>query len=123
MKKTIRRKSLSRVFSKFIRLGLYDPRLTPRDVCVRIWGGCSGEERAKDVFALWELWRLMKAEGRAEELGLFTDIYAPKGRISGADVELRVLKYARENYCDVRTVYRRLDTLERRYWLFSDSLD
>ena len=123
MKKTVHRKKLAHVFSKFIRLGLYRNSLGPMDVCRRIWGSCGTESAARDAFALWELWRIFKAEGREEELRLFALVYAPKGRVRGVDAEARILEYARKNYCDPRTVYRRLAAIEKRYQQLRDSIE
>ncbi|MBQ9112064.1 MAG: hypothetical protein IJY08_00625 [Clostridia bacterium] len=122
MKRTQQRKRMARVMLKFVRLGLYRGGLDPFDVCRRIEGSSAGKSEAKDLFALWELWRLLRAEGREDELAVFGRVYLQGGRTYSADTEARVLEYARESFCDPRTVYRRLALAERRYERIRKSL-
>lgn len=107
MSRIAQRKRIVRLFAKYYRLGLDDPRLTVFDACKRIRGTQRSISDSNDLFALWETCRIMNACGEAEDLRLFCDVYLR--RYSGAtSVALR-------KYYDERTLYRRLLKVERRY--------
>ncbi len=71
MNKAERRRRLARTFEKYIRLGLYDTSLDVFDICQRIRMSCVSAGSARDLFAVWELIRMLRAEGKREELRYF----------------------------------------------------
>ena len=117
MKKVKQRKRIACVIKKYVRLGLHDRRIDVFSTCRRIQGSSRNLSEAKDLFAVWELVRLLRMEDRFEELAVFERIYL------GNAVSMSVLKHASVAWCDERTLYRRLAYVERRYEQIRNSLD
>ena len=117
MKRIKKRKRIACIFKKYERLGLRDKRLDVFSVCKRIQGSCRTMSESKDLFAMWELVRLLRMEKRSEELEVFKRIYMQDG------VSMSVLKQSRSAWCDERTLYRHLAYIEQRYEQIRDSLD
>lgn len=115
MNKAERRRRLARTFEKYIRLGLYDPSLDVFSVCQRIKMSCGSIDAARDLFAVWELIRLLRAEGRREEMTIFCEIYRGSLKRYRGCVKDAVVACAMRRYCDERTVYRKLAYVEGRY--------
>lgn len=109
------RRRLARTLEKYIRLGLYDASLDVFTICHRIKMSCGSSESARDLFAMWELIRILKAEGRREELKIFCEIYHKGIKKRQNGIADAVVATAMKHYCDERTVYRRLAYVERRY--------
>ena len=115
MNKAERRRRLARTFEKYIRLGLYDASLDVFTVCQRIKMSCANVDAARDLFAVWELIRLLRAEGRREELTIFCEIYHHSQRRYSGCIKDAVVACAFRRFCDERTVYRKLAYVEERY--------
>ena len=109
------RRRLARTFEKYIRLGLYDPSLDVFTVCQRIKMSCANADSARDLFAVWELIRLLRAEGKKEELMIFCEIYRGTARKYGRNIKDAVIASSMRHFCDERTVYRKLFYVEKRY--------
>ena len=123
MKKTIERNRIARVFTKYIRLGLYRKNMDVFSVCKRIRGACSTAAEANALFAAWETCRLLRAEGKREELECFLRIYVFENRRYIKETESTVLRCAYNLNLDPRTIYRRLQYVEQRYKTIKDSLN
>ena len=104
MKKDHIRKRISKIYRKYIRLGLYRSQLTPFEVCQRIRGSCHNASLEKDLFAFWELCRFLELEDKRDVLRAFYCIYVKKD-VWKEDTDSKILQFAFENYCDSRTVY------------------
>ncbi len=115
MKKTEQRKKLARVFAKYFRLGLDDARLSVFDVCRRISGSQNSLSRANDLFAAWATAKILRDSGSAEDVEMFLAVYLTKKR--------SVTSLALKKYCDERTLYRRLEHVERQYQRIRTSLE
>lgn len=115
MNNSVQRRRLARTLEKYIRLGLYDASLDVFTVCQRIKMSCASSESARDLFAVWELIRLLKVEGRREELKIFCEIYHKDMKKRQNSIKDAVVACAMRHYCDERTVYRRLAYVEERY--------
>ena len=122
MKGSRRRRELSRVFEKYFRLGLHKSGADVFSICRRIRGACGSLSAAEDVFAVWELCRMLRLEGRLDELKTFECIYLNDIKMRDNDISGRVLVYAQREFCDPRTVYRRLAYIEKRYHEIRDTL-
>ena len=122
MKKHNTRKRIARIFRRYVRLGLGRGGLTPHEVCGRIWGYCGDVETAKDVFAMWETFRVLEIEGRRDAIVAFFCIYVRRDAWRD-DTDTKILKYSFDNFCDARTVYRRLSYFENKYTALRKSLD
>lgn len=117
MNKAERRRRLARTFEKYIRLGLYDTSLDVFDICQRIRMSCVTAGSARDLFAVWELIRMLRAEGKREELRIFCEIYhsSSKSKMYGGCIKDAVIASSMKHFCDERTVYRKLAYVEKRY--------
>ncbi len=115
MRKIIQRRKLARLFAKCYRLGLDDKRISVFDACQRIKGSQRELSDANDLFAAWETCRIMRANDTYEDVLLFCEIYL---RPSSTATALALKKYY-----DERTVYRRLERVERQYRLIRKGLD
>ena len=122
MRKNRQRRELSRIFERYFRLGLHKSRADVFCVCRRIEGACGSLSAAKDVFAVWELCRMLKLENRVEELETFEKIYLNNIKRCDNDISNRVITYAEHNFCDPRTVYRRLAYIEKTYYKIRNSI-
>ena len=116
------RKRFVRSFEKYIRLGLDSERLDVFDVFYRIERSVSSKTVAKDVFAVWELCRILRLEGRHEELSTFKRVYISALRCGERDISACVLRCAFDTYYDQRTVYRHLAYVEKKYALIRKGL-
>ncbi len=115
MRKTEKRKRIARVFAKYERLGLDDRRLSVFDVCRRIRGSQRKLSDANDLFAAWATCRALREGGEPTDLELFLAVYRVGGR-SATSIALR-------EYYDERTLYRRLEKVERQYERIRKSLE
>ena len=115
MNKAEHRRRLARTFEKYIRLGLYDSSLDVFTVCQRIKMSCASSDSACDLFAIWELIRLLKSEGKREELRIFCEVYRGSRRRYSGSIKDAVIACSLRRFCDERTVYRKLAYVEKRY--------
>ena len=115
MKKTEQRKAIARVFAKCFRLGLNDTRLSVFDVCHRIRGSQKDIFKANELFAAWATCKILRDSGRSEDIDLFITVYLKRKQSTTA--------IAIKRYCDERTLYRRLESVERQYQTIIKSLN
>ena len=104
------KKRMIRSFIKYSRLGLASKGLDSFDAYDRIRGCSSDRREAKELLAVYDTVRFLRLTENTEALGALCFVYFS---ISGAQIKKRqiserVLRYAYENHCDQRTVYRRL---------------
>lgn len=115
MKNTKNRISIAQDLLKLRRLGIYENRLAVFDAA-RLIKGCSRNTReASSLFAAWALCRYARGAGKIEGLEAFEYVYRRKGLTSAGDISARVVKYAMLRHQDPRTVYRRIEEIERVY--------
>lgn len=122
MNKAMGRRLLARTFEKYIRLGLYDSSLDVFTVCQRIKMSCMTSDSARDLFAVWELIRWLRAEGKREELMIFCEIYHVARRKYGTNIKDAVIASSMKHFCDERTIYRKLSYVENRYYQIRNSI-
>lgn len=117
MKKNEERDEAARVFRKFARLGLARERLNPMRI-YKIIDVCCASKRSKlDMLAVYDTLRLLDLSGDSEISSAVREIYfsTASHRLAKNEITHRICRYAAENYCDERTVYRRLDKARRLY--------
>ena len=104
-------------FRKYTRLGLAKEKLSPFDAYDRIRGVCCERETALDLLAVYDLIRILKISGKHEVIKAIKYVYFDTLRKKPKKNEIseRITRYAYENYCDERTVYRQLEYARRLY--------
>ena len=110
MKKDIKKDEIARQFRKYARFGLDREGLNPLRVC-RIIEVCFSSEKTRlDMLAVNDTMRLLELNGEDECAAAVRAIYfaTSSRRLAKNEITLRTRRYASENYCDERTVYRRL---------------
>lgn len=97
-------------FRKYARYGFHKRRLAPFDMYECIRGSVASPEQANQMLAVYDTLRLLAAYGKEETVRVVCAVYFtyPGCRLKKNDLSLRVRRFAVENYCDERTVYRRL---------------
>lgn len=86
-------------------------RLSVAEKYLLIEALCPTERSRLDLLAAHDTLRLLELNGEREVLEAVEAIYF--GR---SDETARVWRFAREHFCDVRTVYRRLERARRLFW-------
>ena len=114
MDKREKRDVLLRASRKYIRLGLYHRELSPLRAYQRILGVSKKREDALDLMAFYDTARFLRIAGKQEALRVFLKVYYRErgGRFAKNDISYRVLRCAKDEYCDERTVYRHLKTVK-----------
>ena len=104
------RKEAVRAFRKFARMGFADEQLNPIQIYKRIDVLCHAHRIKIDMLALYDTLRLLALSGDDETLRAVEEVYlsSARRRFSENETSYLVRKYADKNYCDERTVYRRL---------------
>ena len=104
------RTSAAAAFRKYARYGFDRRRLSAFDMYECIKGSVASVQQAKEMLAVYDTLRLFAAYGREETVRAVRAVYFtyPGCRLKKNDLSLRVRRFAVENYCDERTVYRRL---------------
>ena len=117
MIKDYERDEIIRIFRKFARLGLEREGLNPLRVCKIIDVCCMSKKTKLDMMAVSDTLRLLELEGEGEIASAVRAIYfsTASHRLAKNEISRRVCRYAVENYCDERTVYRRLTKARRLY--------
>lgn len=107
----------SAAFRKYARYGFDRRRLSAFDMYECIKGSVASVERANEMLAVYDTLRLLAAYGKEETVRAVRAVYFtyPGCRLKKNDLSLRVRRFAIENYCDERTVYRRLSEALRLY--------
>ena len=104
-------------FRKYTRLGLATQNLSLFEVYDRIRGACKTEKEALDLMAVYYTVRLLRISERTDVIRAIRAVYfySSKGMPKKNEISMRVLRYAYENHCDERTVYRQLQYARRIY--------
>ena len=102
-------------FLRYARYGFDRRNLSIFDMADCIRGCVADAGEAKVMMAVYDTIRLLAFMGRREELLAVKAVYFGRHgrRLRRNDVSLRVRRFAVENYCDDRTVYRRLAKAKR----------
>lgn len=105
------------VFRKYARLGLDKRILKPFEVYAVIRGVCKSEEEAMKLLAVYDSVRLL-ALTAPETLAALRAVYFFNGGKKPLKNQIghRVLRFAEENHCDERTVYRHLRQAKELYY-------
>lgn len=111
------RNEIIRVFRKFARLSIDFERLNPMQAYKRIELLCTSRRSRLDMLAVYDMLRLLYLSDEAEIVdALYRVYFKGKGhRLTKHDIGARVLTLANENFCDERTIYRRLERARRLY--------
>ncbi len=76
---------------------------------------CPTERSRLDLLAAHDTLRLLELNGEREVLEAVEAIYLRSLGRRGSEETARVWRFAREHFCDVRTVYRRLERARRLF--------
>jgi len=100
----------ARAFRRYAMYGFHKRRMKVFEAYASIRGIMPDETRALDMLTVFDTLRLLSASGQSECVRAVRDIYfANRGRaMKKNELTLRVRRHAIENYCDERTVWRRL---------------
>ena len=111
MEKSEQRNEIIRVFRKFTRLGLDSERLNPAQIYKKIDVVCVSRRARLDMLAVYDTLRLLWLNDETEIIVALKCVYfgGKEYRLTKYDISSRVLALANENYCDERTIYRRLE--------------
>ena len=110
MKKDTEKEEIARNFRKYARFGLDRRGLDP----LRVWkiiDVCFASQKNKfDMLAVLDTMRLLELNGEGDCAEAVRDVYFATAthRLAKNEISRRVCRHAFENYCDERTVYRRL---------------
>lgn len=124
MKRISERTKIIYAFRKYARLGLASERLSPFDAYARIRGCSKDEASAAELLAVYETVRFLRLLGREDALRAVDAVYfsLPRRALRKNEISERVLRYAFEQNCDERTVYRKLSYAFDTYKKFLKSL-
>lgn len=122
MKNTSDRLRIINNFKKYSRLGLASKSLDVLDRYERIKGCSRTKREARELIAVYETTRFLELCGKTECLDALYGVYfSLSGRtLRKSEISERVQRFAFDNYCDGRTVYRRLSYAVSVYKKFLD---
>lgn len=111
------------VFRKYARLGLDRTVLKPFEAYETIRGVSPSEKDALKLLAVYDTVRLLEYTD-PEAIGAVRAVYFfDRGKTpQRAQTSYRVLRYASDNNCDERTVYRRLRMAKELYYHLAGNL-
>ena len=117
MVKNEKRNEIVRIFRKYARIGLADARLNPIQAYKKIDILCTSRRSKLDMLAVYDTLRLLFLDGDEETLDAIFKVYfsGRQYRLSGREMSERVARLAKEQYCDDRTIYRRLEKARKIY--------
>ena len=100
-----------RIFRKYARLGLLECDLNPIQIYKKIDVLCVARRNKLDMLAVFDTLRLLELSGETEILEAIHEVYfeGRSYRLSRHEIGSRVCELASKQYCDGRTVYRRLE--------------
>ena len=105
------------VFRKYARIGLDRRKLTPFEMCGVIKGVCRNEAEALELLAVYDAVRLLSLTSPETVEALRTVYFFDGGRRPQKNqISHRVLRFATEQHCDERTVYRHLRKAKETYY-------
>ena len=118
------KKRIITAFRKYTRLGLAKRNLSPFDAYDRIRGVCRSKSDALDLLAVYDTLRLLRISGKYDVIkavyAVYFDFLGRRPRKN--EISNRVLRYAYENHCDERTVYRQLEYARKLYKMLRSGL-
>ena len=119
------RKEIIRVFRKSERLGLSREGLDPVRAYKRIDVLCASRRGKLDMFAVYDTMRILSLLGEEDVISAVRRVYFVDVayRLTASMISDRVLKCACEQYCDARTIYRRLKRARELYASIRKNLD
>ena len=122
--KQIEKYRIISAFRKYTRLGLATQNLSLFEAYDRIRGACKTEQESLDLVAVYDTVRLLRILERTEVIRAIQAVYfyTSKGMPKKNEISMRVLRYAYENHCDERTVYRQLQYARRIYKIVRTNL-
>ncbi len=107
----------AQVFRKYARLGLDRRKLSPFEAYAVMRGVSRSEREALELLAVYDTVRLLSLTDPETEKALRAVYFFDRGRKPLKNqIGYRVLSFADENYCDERTVYRRLRKAKEMYY-------
>ncbi len=111
-------------FRKYTRLGLSSNKLSPFDAYERIRGVCVDSESANDLLAVYDTMRFLKILGKSDVIKAVHAVYFDtlRKKPKKNEISSRVIRYAYENHCDERTVYRQLEYARKIYKLIREKI-
>ena len=110
MTKSDKRNETIRAFRKFARLGLSNERLSPMQAYKRIDVLCPSRRSKLDMLAVYDTLRLLDFWDESASRAV-REVYfrAPSRRLTKTELSHLTEDCAAACFCDVRTVYRRLE--------------
>lgn len=117
MKEKTGRDTVIEAFRRYARLGLHYRKLNPIQAYRAICGCCTSESVRLDLIAVSDTLRLLEINGDTDIISSVFAVYfaTASHRLKKSEMSRRIRRYAFENYCDERTVYRRLSTARDYY--------
>jgi hypothetical protein len=113
----VKRDGAAYAFRKYARLGLDRRSLRPFEVYDVIRGVCRSEEEAQQLLAVYDTVRLLALASPEALLALRAVYFFNRGKKPLKNqIGHRVLRFASDNHCDERTVYRRLREAKEMYY-------
>lgn len=111
-------------FRKYTRLGLSNSRLSPFDAYERIRGISADNESANDLLAVYDTMRFLRILGKVEVIKAVHAVYFDtlRRKPKKNEISSKVIRYAYENHCDERTVYRQLEYARKIYKLIRERI-
>lgn len=111
------RNEVMRAFRKFARLELANGESNPIQVYKRIDVLCHSHRTKLDMLAVFDTLRLLSLSGEEDTINALRDVYfaSAKYRFSQNETSRLIRKSAQLNYCDERTIYRRLHKARELY--------
>lgn len=117
MEKNEKRNEIIRAFRKYARLGLLENDLNPIQVYKKIEIACYSRRSRLDMLAVFDTLRLLELNGDEDTLIAIYGVYfeGKAYRLTKREAGRRVFELAMDQYCDSRTVYRRLEKARNLY--------
>lgn len=112
-----KRNEIIRVFRKFARVGLCHQELNPIQMYKRIDILCSSRRLKIDMLAVFDTLRLLAVDGEEEVIEAVYEVYfkGAGSRLTQKEISRRIKRISEDQFCDVRTVYRRLERARQMY--------
>ena len=112
MESNDKRNEIVRIFRRYARLGIDDSGLNPIQVYKKIDVLCSSRRSKLDMLAVFDTLRILELKEDTDTDTLIAIervyFYGKAHRTTKYDLGSRVSELARDQYCDDRTIYRRL---------------
>ena len=111
MENNEKRNEIIRIFRRYARLGLGECGLNPIQVYKKIDVLCTSRRSKLDMLAVYDTLRLLELSNDDDVLIAIFRVYlaGKTHRLTKHELGNRVAQLSREQYCDDRTIYRRLE--------------